>query len=354
MMNKNISLIAKIRKAKLTGRGGAAFPVADKWEMVKKFKGAKKYVVCNGSEGEPGIEKDFFLLSKYPEIVIEGMECAIDYLEAEKGYIYLNPAYYKKIGDKLKTKLKGKKIELFKKPHTSGYIGGEETSALNTLEGKRTEPRIRPPYPPERGLWGMPTLVNNVETFYDVALVAKGKYEGIRFFSISGDCLWHGVYGFPEDYTIEQILKTTENYPSYDFFVQVGGGASGTILNSTQLATPVTGSGSIIVYSTTKHKPADLIKGWLKFFKMESCGQCTPCREGTYRLYEMITGKDINWQVFFEVLNTMSETSFCSLGCSVAIPIRSYIQNVVAKDKDNKIMMPLNVKKYICDCLESN
>ena len=347
-----MDILNKIKKAKLVGRGGACFPTATKWEMVKKATGKKKYVVCNASEGEPGVKKDFYILKNYPEKMIDGMKIAIDFLSAEKAYIYINPEYYKFFYKKLTEIIAGAPIEIFKKPHNAGYIGGEESSALNAIEGKRIEPRVRPPFPTSKGLWGCPTLVNNVETFYNVSLVASDEYENKRFYTISGDCLHDGVYFFPDNWTIQKILKKTKNYPNFSFFAQIGGDASGEVLASSQLKNQVSGAGSITVYSIIKRKPADLIKRWLEFFINESCGQCVPCREGVYRLVEITRSSDPDWRLFGELLDNLSETAFCGLGCVVPIPIKSYIKNVLAKMPESKIKLPKGSKKVICECFK--
>jgi NADH:ubiquinone oxidoreductase subunit F (NADH-binding) len=343
-------IIIKIKQANLLGRGGANFPVAIKWETVKNASGpstssgqAKKYVVCNASEGEPGVAKDYYLLDKYPEEVINGMKIAIEYLSfdnaqdknAVKGYLYLNQEYYKKLKKNLEKLIKGTRIELFKKDHIAGYIGGEESAAINHLEGKRVEPRLRPPFIATIGLWGYPTLVNNVETFYDVSLISSGKYAQKRFYTINGDCLNTGVYELPESWTIEQVLKETKNYPDFDFFVQVGGDASGVVLNKKQLNQPASGAASITVYSSIKYKPLDLMRKWALFFSEETCGQCTACREGTYRLREALEIVNVDWKLVDDLLNNLEETSFCGLGSAVPMPFRTYRQNVL-KQKPNK------------------
>ena len=130
-------IIKKLKESNLTGRGGGCFPTWQKWEIVKKSAGEKKYVVCNASEGEPGVKKDFFILENYSEIVINGIMIAINFLSAEKGYIYINPAYHQKLGKKIQKLLHGLPIELYLKDHLAGYIGGEESSAINHIEGKR-------------------------------------------------------------------------------------------------------------------------------------------------------------------------------------------------------------------------
>jgi len=339
-------LLDKIKKAGLTGRGGACFPVFLKWQAVKNAKGNEKYVICNASEGEPDVGKDAFIIEHHPEKIIDGIQLAINEINARKAYIFINENYYKKYGIKLSGLITDTKIELFRKPHMGGYIAGEESSLVNAIEGNRIEPSKKPPFPSENGLWGCPTLINNVETFYDISLINSGEYGNTRFYSIAGDCVWSGVYEFSDKQTIKDILVKTKNYPKFDFFVQVGGGASGEVFNSSQLDREVEGSGSITIYSITKHKPINVIKNWLKFFMKESCGQCVPCREGTYRLYEIIKSKEPNWQMFFSLLDNLPETSFCALGKSVPFPILSYFNNVLVENPEfNQIFKENNEKK---------
>jgi NADH:ubiquinone oxidoreductase subunit F (NADH-binding) len=264
----------------------------------------------------------------------------------------LNPDYYKKINLDLKKQIGSLPIIVFCKDHSAGYAGGEETSALNHIEGKRIEPRLRPPFPPVSGLWGYPTLVNNVETFYDISLIADGKYEKKRFYTINGDCLWTGVYSFPEDWTIEKILKETENYPDYEFFVQEGGDAAGLVLRPDQLLRPAGGGGSITVYSVIKHDSLDLMRKWAKFFYGQSCGQCTPCREGTLRLYELLSEEDPDWKTIASILDVLRATSFCGLGCAAPIAITSYVNNVLSR-LDIKIpFLPDKTRGVICECFK--
>ena len=338
-----MNIINKIKKANLIGRGGGGFPTALKWQMVRKATGDRKYVICNASEGEPGVKKDGHILENFGERVINGMKIAMDFLANDNikskkskcniiGYIFINHKYYKKFGGRLKQIIdsnKKYKIELFAKAINSGYIGGEETSILNAIEGKRIEPRLRPPFPTTNGLWDCPTLVNNVETFYNVSLVVVDEYEENRFYTVGGDCANSGVYELANKLTIEKILKETNNYPKFDFFVQVGGDASGEVLNSKQLNKPASGAGSITIYDAKKYKPEEMLKKWISFFVNESCGQCTPCREGVYRLNEIINSPEINWRLLEELLNNLDEASFCGLGNVVPVPIRSYRKNVL-------------------------
>jgi len=324
-----VDIIDKLKQTGLLGRGGAAFPTWRKWLLVKNAANLKKYVVCNSAEGEPGLCKDSYILEHQADKVIDGMKIAIDFLGAVKGYLFLNYAYHKKFGKKLAALTDNSRIEIFVKPIQSGYIGGEESAILNAIEGKRIEPRLKPPFPVTCGLWGQPTLVNNVETFYNVSLVNSDQYQNKRFYDIAGDCPREGVFELAADLTIEKVLKETKNYPGFPFFVLVGGDMSGEALNSRQLKKPASGAGSITVYSLAKHDYKKVIKGWLEFYVDESCGQCTPCREGILRLKETFLAEKTNWPLFNNLLDNLLDTSFCALGSSVVLPIRSFMKNVL-------------------------
>jgi len=328
-----MTILDKIKKANLVGRGGAGFPTALKWEAVKCAQSKNKYIVVNAAEGEPGVKKDGFILENYPDRVLEGVELAIKFLSAQKVYFYINHDYYKKYSAKLKkiiSRLGLKdKIEFFLKPVKSGYIGGEETAILNIIEGRRTEPRLKPPFPTTAGLFGCPTLINNVETFYNVSLVEHNEYYDFRFYTINGPISNPGVYAYPDRWTIKMVLLESKNYPNFPFFVQVGGDASGEVLSSDQLDKVVCGAGSITVYNLVKVKPEKLLKYWLDFFKNSSCGQCTPCREGNYRLVELFNKRPVPWKKIREILNTLEETSFCALGAALPLPVKSYLKNIL-------------------------
>ena len=348
-----MDILSKIKQANLVGRGGACFPVAKKWSAVAealadKEAGERKcYVVCNAAEGEPGVTKDGYILEHYADGVIDGMKIAVNFLSldsardrsagdardgsAEKGYIFLNHAYYKKLNKKLTALIKNSPIEIFAKPIKAGYIGGEESAILNAIEGQRIEPRLKPPFPTTHGLWGYPTLINNVETFYNVSLVAAGQYLDKRFYCLTGDCPNEGVYDLPDSLTIEKILKQTKNFPKFPFFVQIGGNASGEALNSSQLKRLVSGAGSIAVYSLAKNNFKKVIRGWLDFFINESCGLCSPCREGVYRLRDAMLSEKTDWVLINELLDNLSQASFCALGGSVPVPIKSFLKNVAPK-----------------------
>jgi len=331
-----MDIIAKIKAVQLVGRGGAGFPTALKWEAVYKVPGSVKYIVINAAEGEPGVKKDGYILENHITEMLLGVKLAQKYLGAKKCYLYINPVYYKKnhlaITKAVKACGLGKYFEFFVKPHDAGYIGGEETATINAISGFKIEPRLKPPYPTTSGLWEVPTLVDNVETFYNVALVAQGKYQSERFYTINGPVPHPGVYSFPDDWTMEKILYESGNYPKFPFFVQVGGDAAGVVLNQEQLGVAATGAASITIYNLAKQQPRKLLQFWFKFFQENSCGQCTPCREGTYRLVEMMQAKVIDWNLLYTLLDDLSQTSLCALGGSVAIPVKSYIKNILNND----------------------
>lgn len=332
---KRKKVIDKIKSAKITGKGGAGFPAWLKWKRVEKAKGDIKYVICNASEGEPGVKKDLYILKHFPETVFKGMIIAMDYLNTNQAYFNFNKNYYSQVKEKINTlikkyKRKGYDFTVFQE--TPSYIGGERSALLNAIEGKPTEPRLKPPSPSVVGLFGKPTLIHNVETLFDIALSIEGKYENMRFYTILGKVKNPGVYYLPLIWSVEKILYNTKNLPSFDFFVQIGGGASGEVINKKQAKTMATGGcGSIEVYSSNT-KPRDLFLKWFEFFKNESCGKCTPCREGTYQLYNLVKAREnVPYSDILEITNVMKKTSFCGLGESVHIPVESYIKNILKK-----------------------
>lgn len=363
-MNKD--LIHKIKEAGLVGRGGAEFPVYLKWLAVYRAMKSKDYIHCqirgedelacyyhpdqsprqkvcyvvvNGAEGEPGVYKDGYILANYLAQFLQGVKQAVDFLGAQKAYLFLRHDYFEKYEhDLLKEAAKISllsKLEIIIKPKEAGYIAGEESTVLNIIEGQRTEPRLRPPFPTAHGLFNQPTLINNVETFYNIALVSAGTYRNERFYSLNGELSHPGVYKYPANWTIAKVLEVSGNYPKFPFFVQVGGDASGEILAEDQLNKIATGAGSITVYNLKKHNPHKLLLSWLEFFKNESCGQCTPCREGTYRLWEAAQAARMDWKLFEEVMDNLASSSFCALGAALPLPVRSYWKNVIERNKLN-------------------
>ncbi|MFZ4648475.1 MAG: NADH-ubiquinone oxidoreductase-F iron-sulfur binding region domain-containing protein [Patescibacteria group bacterium] len=338
------SIINSIKKANLCGRGGADFPVALKWQSVSDAvakSGKKASIVVNCSEGEPGVFKDAYILENHLSDFFVGLRTAVDFLDLKKIsgiYFFTSAEYAKEFMPFIEKELSKKENLLIKKIwHTSlkkghSYISGEESALLNVIEFSLAEPRLKPPYPAEKGLFASPTLVNNLETFYDVGLVVSGKFKKERFYSITGETKNSGVYAFSKDATILEILKESGNLPKKDFFVVVGGDMSGEVLNSKQLKRPVGGAGSIRIYpGNESHRR--IINEWLEFYVAETCGHCTPCREGTYRLLELFRANPTEFMQFKgevrELIDNLSNTSFCALGSSLTIPLNSYAQNIL-------------------------
>ena len=333
------SLIKKINKAGLVGRGCNNFSTAKKWQAVLAARASKeKYVVCNVSESEPGVFKDKYILEHYPEKVIDGIALAIKTLKATKGFIYLNPEYFSLFQDNLNLLIKksGAPIELYEKP-MHDYVGGEETALLNSMEGKRVEPRLKPPYPTTHGLFGEPTLVNNCETFYSVSLINSGNYKKTRFYCVSGvGCSDGQVKELSESLKVKEVLSAFGHNPSEEYFYQVGGGAAGTCYNHTQLNRAFNSLASAIIYPSSQSEK-DVVMRWADFFKNESCGQCVPCREGTYRLRNMLekhylADEQIDKKLFEMLVFSLQNTSLCPLGKVSANAILSYWKNVLARD----------------------
>ncbi|MFH1890755.1 MAG: NADH-ubiquinone oxidoreductase-F iron-sulfur binding region domain-containing protein [Candidatus Kuenenbacteria bacterium] len=324
---KTNSLIKKIEQAGLLGRGCGTFPTAKKWQIVLNESEKEKYVICNVSESEPGIFKDEFILDNYPEKVIDGINLAVQVFKAKKGFIYLKPTYYQKFGQKLEVLIGDSPIELFGKK-ADDYIGGEESAMINLMEGNREQPRLKPPFVTSIGFLNKPTLVNNCETFYDIALINQDKYSHERFFCISGDKTLKGVFKFPEDYSVKKALEKSGLYPNFPFFAQLGGAMSGTCLRSDQLDDIVIQHYSGLVIHAKEKEENVLVLSWLKFFVEESCGQCVPCREGTYRLYNMYQHGEVNKELFKDILFTMENTSLCSFGKMAITAITSYYENI--------------------------
>jgi len=337
------NILKKIDEAGLVGRGGASYPTAKKWAAVAAAlkRRSSAYIIVNGAEGEPGVKKDGYLFQHHAAEIIDGVYQAAVFLgvkKVKKIYFFLNHDYYHLYAASLRRLWGAKKYaalngrwDFFIKPARLTYISGEETALLNLIEGQKVEPRLRPPYPPSQGLFGQPTLINNPETFYDVSLVARGKYRGQRFYTISGAVRRRGVYALPAHLSIEEILRETGNYPDNPFFVQVGGEASGEVLNQQQLAVGAEGSGSITVYDLARTSKDKLLKYWLRFYRDQSCGQCTICREGTYRLDNLINAPKLDDKLFWEIVDSLSDSSFCALGYSLPVPIRSFYQNILKK-----------------------
>jgi len=318
MMGKDI--ISKLKQSQLLGRSGSNFPTGLKWEIVKKSKAKRKYIICNGAEGEPGVFKDYFILKNYLEEVVNGVKIALKTIDDSAAFIYLRKDYFDKLEDKLKRLTKDYPILLFKKK--GGYLSGDETSICEIIEGRAGEPRIKPPHISKAGLFGLPTLINNVETFYYVSKIAKDEYDKTRFYTISGKVKNPGVFQLPTNWSIKKILQKTNNYPKFKFFVKIGGKMMGEILLSQELNSQAKGAGAIIIYDA-KTKPLKLMKELSEFFMNENCDKCVPCREGIYRINDMFKKNRVDKKLLDDIIFVLKKTSLCSLGKGAAFSFES-------------------------------
>lgn len=328
-------LLAKIEQAGLVGRGGASFPVHLKWQRIKSLENSKKYVVCNASEGEPSVKKDWHILENFTAEVFKGMVLTMSFLETKEAYLNINQDYYHKLKAKIDPLIaicqkKGYLINVFEEEPS--YIGGETGALLNAIEGKKTEPRASSPSPSLAGIFGNPTLVHNVETFYDVARVAAGTFKPTRFSTLLG-VKNPGVYEVASTQKVAEILRETDNYPDFAFFTQIGGGASGEVITAEQAEEhELMGCGSIEVFPL-ETKPHEFLSKLFGFYARESCGKCTPCRDGSWQLKKIITeikqSEEIPWHKISPIIQAMDQSSFCDLGRSIVLPVRSYVKNIL-------------------------
>ncbi|MFH0987436.1 MAG: NADH-ubiquinone oxidoreductase-F iron-sulfur binding region domain-containing protein [Patescibacteria group bacterium] len=328
-----VNIIEKMKKANLKGRSGAGFPTGSKWEMVEKEKAEKKYIICNASEGDPTAFKDKYILDKYAKDVIEGIKIALETIDNSTAYIYLKKDYFKIFESKLRKLIGRLPITLFKK--TGGYLAGEETAILEGIEGRRPEPRIKPPFPYQKGLFGYPTLMNNVETFYQISQIAKDRYQGTRFFCVSGDAKKPGVFELKEDLSLKEILEKTGNWPDFDFFISAGG-TLGDILLPRELNQPLRGIGSIVIYKRKSTDAVSLMKKIVDFVIKENCGRCTPCREGAYRLKEILEQGKMDKKIFEDVFFVLRETSLCPLGRMASLSLEGIINKIYGENGENQ------------------
>jgi [NiFe] hydrogenase diaphorase moiety large subunit len=353
-------VIDVIIASQLKGRGGAGFPTGMKWKFAADSSGDIKYVICNADEGEPGTFKDRLILTDYADLVFEGMTIGAYAIGSTHGLLYLRGEYTymrshleKVLADRRKNNLLGKDIcgkkgfnfDIEIRMGSGAYVCGEETALIESLEGHRGEPRNRPPFPVDTGFFDQPSIVNNVETFaWATCICAKGadwfksigtdKSAGPKIFSISGDCEKPGVYEFPFGVSIAQLLKEVGGTNAKA--VQVGG-ASGICVPASEFNRKIafedvpTG-GSIIIFG--QHRDMlQVAKNFMEFFVEESCGQCTPCRDGNaviLRGIEMLERGECTTKYLEELCalgETMQLASKCGLGQSSPNAFISIVKN---------------------------
>lgn len=348
------TLIAELDKAGLRGMGGAGFPTARKWQaMLQQPK--PRILAVNGDEGEPGTLKDRFFLETEPHGFLEGMLVAAWAIEAGAAYIYLRdeyPALHHVIRAELQALeqaglLQGLHVEL--RRGAGAYICGEESAMLESIEGKRGLPRQKPPYPVQSGLFGKPTLINNVETLYWVAAIAdkgadwwlshgRNGSKGLRSYSVSGRVRQPGVKLAPAGLTARELI---EEYcggmaPGHSFAAYLPGGASGGILPAAMADIPLDfgtlekygcfiGSAAVIVLSDQDDVKAAALN-LMKFFRHESCGQCTPCRVGTEKAVELMARPVWDEALLRDLAQVMRDASICGLGQAAPNPLLSVLE----------------------------
>lgn len=369
MSMEHVDAIEEIKKANLFGRGGAAYPTGIKWEQAYAIKKGPKYMVCNADEGEPGTFKDKHILSEDPFELIEGMTIGAYIMGAKEGYIYIRGEYAaiqrivncaienaKKAGY-LGKNILGTDFE-FNLKVVSGagaYVCGENTALVESIEGKPGRPRQKPPYIKNCGLYQMPTILNNVETYSCIPWILKDGGEkfsslgtefsgGTKLMCLSGNVKKRGVYEIPFGMTVRELI--------YDMgegiadgrklkFVHLGG-SSGSCFPESMLDTKICyyhlkkagfslGSGAVLVVDDS-HCVVDYLKTVMEFFEEESCGKCTPCREGNYRMVEILekftegTATIDDFNKMKGLAQTMKTTSFCGLGQSAPVPVITLIK----------------------------
>jgi NADH-quinone oxidoreductase subunit F len=336
LANSPKQIIDKIKASGLCGLGGAGFPAGQKWEAVRVAKSDEKFVICNAEEGEPGTFKDRYIIEHYPQRVIEGILIATRAIGAGRAYIYIRHDYVKGYRSLSKTlrdfppglmkKFDAPEIILWKGP--GGYICGEESALIESISGRRAEPQSRPPYPTQSGLFGKPTLVNNVETLANVPLIfnmgAKKFERNFRkLFSISGDVENRGVHEVTPGITLRELVYGHAGgiRSAKRFKLAIVGGVSGRVYSSDdldlKLEQGVFGNGTVIVLDESRSLN-DTVLNIAGFFAEESCGKCAPCRQGTAKFEAIYKKKARNSSDDIEKLKLLSavmkDSSLCGLG----------------------------------------
>jgi len=367
-------VLAELKASELRGMGGAGFPTSMKWDLVRKQPGAEKFIVCNADESEPGTIKDRFIMTRLPHLVIEGMIIAGLVTGAKKGILYIRHEYHLQeeiLGEEMRrcyhAGLLGKDIlgsglifdlEIFVSP--GGYICGEESALLEAVEGKRAEPRNKPPFPGQAGLWQKPTVINNVETFANVPQIlargvewykAQGKdgSRGLKFVGVSGHAAKPGIFEVPMGIPMREVI-----------FQHAGGIRGGRQLKAFAPSGPssgylpasmvdvrldfkaladvgsMLGSGAIVVCDDTTCM-LDMALNAVRFYRNESCGKCVPCRAGSQKMTDLL----VRWThgglpekqysedlaLIDELCQAMSLTSICGLGQIVPGPVQSVLKH---------------------------
>ncbi|HAF29020.1 MAG TPA: NADH-quinone oxidoreductase subunit E [Bacteroidales bacterium] len=347
-------IISEVIESGLKGRGGAGFPTGLKWKYTAQEKELVKYVVCNADEGEPGTFKDREILTRVPRKVFSGMAMCGKAIGAKKGYLYLRGEYLYMLPELME------ELELF---HNSvkefnfdfkieiamgsgAYICGEESALFESIEGKRGEPRNKPPYPTVSGVFGKPTVINNVETFVNTMMIMRlgvdefkklgtSDSRGSKLFSVSGDTPIAGIYEIELGMSLQDFV---DEFGDGDTKAVQVGGASGFCVPRKKFKDTIIGfegvptGGSMMLFNSSRSM-YNVLKNYVEFFEEESCGQCTPCRVGCQQLKKGIEAvkkgeKSAAYLVTLQKLaDTMKISSKCGLGQSVANSFSSIVDN---------------------------
>jgi len=353
----NEEIIKTLNDSGLSGKGGAGFPTGKKWQIVSQYKD-QKYHAINGDEGEPGTFKDRYYLESDPHRFLEGVLIAAYFIQAHKVYIYIRDEYPAAIEILRKEIIVLEKNDLIKKNYfiirrgAGAYICGEESAMIESIEGKRGLPRHRPPYVAEVGLFGKPTLVNNIETIFWIRdIIEKGSEwysrqgtrgrKGFHSYSVSGRVKNPGVKIAPAGTTVTELINNHCGgmLEGHNFKGYLPGGASGGILPSTLNNIPLDygvkelddlgcflGSAAIVILSD-KDNIMDVGLNLLKFFEDESCGQCTPCRVGTEKTVKIMQNKKWNKKQLEDLSLVMADSSICGLGQAATNPLKSIMKH---------------------------
>ena len=370
------AIVKEIQQSGLTGRGGAGFNAGLKWELASNAKGKKKYLICNADEGEVGTFKDKYILSGDPFGLIEGMAIAGLAIGISKAYIYLRAEYHFLLDlltqaihqAKDRGFLSHMEIDVFE--GAGAYVCGEESALMNSIEGERGESRYKPPYPPQRGLWGMPTIIHNVETLMNVPHIIKNgaswfnamgttKSKGTKVFSISGDVKRPGVYELEMGSSLKELVYDLAGAEEIKA-VQIGG-STGSIVPASMIDQPLAhesylGSGAVVVLDSSRDIIGAVYND-MRFLNDESCGKCTPCREGTEVMMEVlgrlvrVEGMEGDLEVLEDLARTMAAASLCGLGQAAAIPVldslKYFRQEYAARIEQSTFLRPYLGEKLI-------
>jgi NADH-quinone oxidoreductase subunit F len=377
------AIVEEVKKSGLRGRGGAGFPTGMKWSFLAKPEGVPRYLVCNADESEPGTFKDRYLMSRIPHLLVEGMITSSYALGANTSYIYIRGEYFyvaqileKAIAEAYQNGWLGQNIlgtgynlDLYVQVGGGAYICGEETALLESLEGKRGNPRIKPPFPAVAGLYGCPTVVNNVETIAAVvpivndggdsyAAIGIGKSTGTKLISASGHIKKPGVYEIEMGITVEEFIYS-EAYcggilNDKKLKAVVAGGSSVPILSADKILTTPSGEKRLMSYESLSEggfasgtmlgsggfivmdEDTSIVENlytFTRFYHHESCGQCSPCREGTAWMEKLLHkildghGTLADVDLLWEIQSKIEGNTICPLGDAAAWPVASAIRH---------------------------